>query len=68
MSRSNIFHQALEDIAYEGGDADTNGAVAGALLGCKLGMKGLPQTWLNGLKHKAWMENIMDRYIDYVDN
>ena len=55
------FQQALEDIVYEGGDADTNGAVAGALLGCKLGMVGLPQSWLQGLRHREWMENIMNR-------
>ena len=55
------FQQALENIVYEGGDADTNGAVAGALSGCKLGMVGLPQSWLQGLRHREWMESIMDR-------
>ena len=40
----------------QGGDADTNGAVAGALLGCKLGSSALPPTWLKGLKHKGWLD------------
>jgi len=37
------FREALEAITRAGGDADTNGAVAGALLGCKLGTSGLPK-------------------------
>ena len=42
-------------LILQGGDADTNGAVAGALLGCKLGSSALPPTWLKGLKHKGWL-------------
>ena len=43
------------------GDADTNGAVAGALLGCKLGASQLPESWLNGLAHKDWLDRHIDR-------
>ena len=43
-------------LILQGGDADTNGAVAGALLGCKLGSSALPPTWLKGLKHKGWLD------------
>ena len=43
-------------LILQGGDADTNGAVAGALLGCKLGSSVLPPTWLKGLKHKGWLD------------
>ena len=43
-------------LIMQGGDADTNGAVAGALLGCKLGSSALPPTWLKGLKHKGWLD------------
>ena len=35
---------------------DTNGAVSGALLGCKLGVKCFPETWLEGLCHKKWLD------------
>jgi len=31
-----------------GGDADTNGAVAGALLGARFGVGGIPSEWLRG--------------------
>lgn len=32
-----------------GGDTDTNGAVAGALLGCRFGIDGIPPEWRDGL-------------------
>lgn len=61
--RQNDFRASLEAIAYEGGDADTNGAVAGALLGCKLGASALPPSWLHGLKHKDWLDQHIDRFL-----
>lgn len=57
------FRASLEAIAYEGGDADTNGAVAGALLGCKLGASALPQSWLSGLKHKDWLDKYINQFL-----
>ena len=44
------------------GDADTNGATAGALLGCKLGVGKIPDTWLNGLVNKPWLDKHIERY------
>ena len=32
---------------------DTNGEVSGALLGCKLGVKCFPETWLEGLSQEV---------------
>jgi ADP-ribosylglycohydrolase len=39
-----------------GHDADTNAAVAGALLGCRDGLPGIPQTWLSGLRDRDRLE------------
>ena len=39
-----------------GGDADTNCAVAGSLLGAYLGVEALPAQWLNGLARREWLE------------
>ncbi|KAM7442120.1 hypothetical protein ABFA07_008860 [Porites harrisoni] len=64
--RQNNFRTALEAIAYEGGDADTNGAVAGALLGCKLGSSALPPTWLKGLKHKGWLDGHITKFLNLL--
>ncbi len=47
----------------QGGDADTNGAVAGALLGCKLGASKIPETWISGLKHKKWLDKKINRSV-----
>ncbi|XP_073229532.1 uncharacterized protein [Porites lutea] len=61
--RQENFRDALEAIAFEGGDADTNGAVAGALLGCKLGASALPTTWRNGLKYKDWLDGHIGSFL-----
>ena len=52
---------SVRRFCHKGGDADTNGAVAGALLGCKLGASALPPSWLHGLKHKDWLDQHIDR-------
>lgn len=43
------FRPALEDVLDGGGDTDTVGAIAGALLGCRSGAAALPREWLDGL-------------------
>jgi ADP-ribosylglycohydrolase len=57
------FQKAINELVMEGGDADTNGAVAGALLGCKLGYKKLPSEWLDGLKEKKWLDFKVHRFL-----
>ena len=59
--RQSDFRTALEAIVFEAGDADTNGAVAGALLGCKLGFDNLPKLWLHELINRQWMDNMIIR-------
>lgn len=44
------FKDIIRRIATEGGDADTNCAVAGALLGAKLGYAGLPADWISQMR------------------
>ncbi|XP_074660098.1 ADP-ribosyl-[dinitrogen reductase] glycohydrolase-like [Tubulanus polymorphus] len=65
--RQTNFRTALEAVLFEGGDADTNGAVAGALLGCKLGLKAFPKSWLNQLLHKTWLDGILERFIELTE-
>ncbi|KAJ7375938.1 hypothetical protein OS493_037901 [Desmophyllum pertusum] len=61
--RQDDFRESLEAVTFEAGDADTNGAVAGALLGCKLGASKLPESWLSGLKHKKWLDVHIDNFL-----
>ena len=44
------FRSGVEGVVRLGGDADTNGAVAGALLGARFGVGGIPSEWLRGVK------------------
>ncbi|KAH3759553.1 Histone deacetylase 6 [Pelomyxa schiedti] len=54
--REDDFEHALTAITLAAGDADTNGCVAGAVLGCKLGYSHLPTRWLMGMPHRTWLE------------
>lgn len=51
----NLFEETVTDLIMEGGDADTNGCVAGALLGAWFGYSRLPRHWLQGVQHHDWM-------------
>lgn len=44
------FLEGLQSIILQGGDADTNGAVAGALLGANFGVEGIPSQLINRLE------------------
>ena len=48
------FKSAMTKLIMCGGDADTNGAVAGALMGAFYGYDQLPQEWREGLRYKEW--------------
>lgn len=52
--------QALVELVNEGGDADTNGAVAGALLGARFGVVGIPERWVCGLRVTRSMLSVFD--------
>lgn len=51
-----VFKDTLNKIIREAGDADTNGSVAGALLGCRLGYRQLPAEWIKGMPYSSWLE------------
>jgi len=43
------FCAAVEEAILLGGDADTTGAIVGALAGASVGASGIPQNWLDGI-------------------
>jgi ADP-ribosyl-[dinitrogen reductase] hydrolase len=44
------FEQGVISVVHKGGDADTNAAVAGALLGARYGLSAIPQRWVDELE------------------
>jgi ADP-ribosyl-[dinitrogen reductase] hydrolase len=59
------FRAAVEAAVLLGGDADTTGAIVGALMGATLGVEGIPAEWLNGLaewpRTTQWMRTLGSR-------
>lgn len=56
VARSGRYEVELRRVVALGGDTDTNGAVAGALLGAAHGRDGLPGAWLDRLADRASIE------------
>lgn len=58
-----MFETLTEALVLEGGDADTNAAVACAVLGTYLGYARLPAYWTNGLAHASFLQRKTTRFI-----
>jgi ADP-ribosyl-[dinitrogen reductase] hydrolase len=58
------FEEGLVWAVNLGGDADTNGAVAGALLGARFGEGGIPTRWLDGLLVAEEARALADRLLE----
>lgn len=58
MTSAKFFEHLITELLLETGDADTNCAVAGAVLGCRLGKSGLPIEWVDGLRHRDFLESL----------
>ena len=52
--------EALVGVVNAGGDADTNGAVAGAVLGARYGASAIPQRWLDCIPQRRRIEALAD--------
>jgi ADP-ribosyl-[dinitrogen reductase] hydrolase len=55
------FEEVLLDLVHRGGDADTHGAIAGALLGARDGPGAIPDRWLGGLVVRGLIEFLVRR-------
>ena len=49
------FETLISNLIMEGGDADTNACVAGALVGSWVGYSRLPPHWLKGMRNAEWL-------------
>jgi ADP-ribosylglycohydrolase len=50
------FEEAVSDVVNLGGDADTAGAILGAMAGAYYGVDGIPKRWLDGLQNRDGIE------------
>lgn len=63
-AQNNNFIDIITKITLEAGDADTNCAVAGSLLGALLGFRLLPAQWISQLQHHEWMNRKLKSFLD----
>jgi ADP-ribosylglycohydrolase len=63
LQKKTTFEDVIYELIMEAGDADTNAAVAGALVGAAVGFSALPQNRIQQLLHLSWLENKLNRFI-----
>jgi hypothetical protein len=68
LLHASSFEQGLLDVINQGGDADSNGSVAGAILGARFGVASLPQEWIDGLTNGVELRMRVDHLTDLSDN
>lgn len=54
------FKDEIVKIINEGGDADTNGAIAGGLLGAKFGFDSIPIDWIDPILNKTELDEAIE--------
>ena len=60
------FKLIIEHVAAQGGDAASNCAAVGAVLGAYLGAGALPREWLGAAPNMEWLERQYDVFLDTV--
>jgi len=64
QARTESFESIITQLTLEAGDADTNGAVAGALIGALVGFRALPAQWIAQLIHPTWLNTKIKSLLD----
>lgn len=62
------FKDGLLAVANAGGDADTNAAVACALLGAKFGFNAIPSEYVDGLIYRDQLEEVIQGLMEVIKN
>ena len=58
------FEEGLLSVVRAGGDADTNAAVACAILGAKFGISAIPQEYIDGLIYKEQLDEVVSGMVE----
>jgi ADP-ribosylglycohydrolase len=57
------YERGVTWVIAQGGDTDSNAAVAGALLGCRHGVRAVPERWLSALRDRGRIERAAERLV-----
>ena len=57
------FEAALVEVVNAGGDTDTNGAVAAAVLGARYGVGSIPERWLSCVRERERIAALAERLL-----
>ncbi len=68
MKYAKDFESGIQRVIMQGGDADTNAAVAGSVLGCKYGFNSIPSPLVNELKNRDYLESALNDFLTLLDN
>ena len=61
---ANSFEEGLLSVVNAGGDADTNAAVACAILGSKYGYQSIPDEYIEGLLYREQLDETIQRLLE----
>lgn len=65
---STLFENGLISVVNEGGDADTNGAIACAILGARFGYSSLPSYYINNLYKQTEYHRTITSFVNLILN
>ncbi|MGL5318700.1 MAG: ADP-ribosylglycohydrolase family protein [Bacteroidales bacterium] len=66
MKNEMTFEEGLFKVVAEGGDSDTNAAVACSVLGAKLGYSAIPEYWTKNLQNTDQLDQMIEDYISIL--
>ena len=66
LRHATSYREGVLAVIREGGDADSNACVAGALLGARFGFSELPQEWVDGLRYRGDLARRVDGLLQLV--
>jgi ADP-ribosylglycohydrolase len=62
-NQTETFKKLSNLLIRQGGDADTNGAVFGAVLGARIGFQNCPQDWIKHFPYKEWLDKQVNTFL-----